>query len=117
MSVTLVTVSQVELPDGNCWTSPARGSNVAEKVCASAGQAGVVEIAFTDHLNNHLMDIDLGYYNPDRYFTDLEYCRTQFPGLTIRAGIELGEPHRWADKILPLLERYPYDVVLGSLHW
>src|SRR5262245_14845946 len=86
-------------------------------MCAAAIQAGVSEIAFTDHLNNHLMDIDLGYYNPDRYFDDLAYCRRQFPELIIKAGIEVGEPHRWADKALPILERYPYDVVLGSLHW
>jgi histidinol-phosphatase (PHP family) len=87
------------------------------EMCAAALRAGVSEIAFTDHFNNHLMDIDLGYYDPERYFANVEQCRAQFPNLMIRTGIEVGEPHRWGRKILPVLERYPYDVVLGSLHW
>ncbi len=87
------------------------------QMCAAALQAGVSEIAFADHFNNHLLDIDLGYYNPERYFANIEQCRIQFPGLTIRTAIEVGEPHRWAPKVLPIVERYPYDVVLGSLHW
>ncbi len=39
------------------------------EMCAYAARLGVSEIAFTDHFNNHLMDIDLGYYQADRYFT------------------------------------------------
>lgn len=86
-------------------------------MCYNAVSIGLHEIAFTDHFNNHLLDIDLGYYNPDRFFEDIEYCRAQFPKLTIVAGVEVGEPYRWEKKIRPVLERYPYDVVLGSLHW
>ncbi len=88
-----------------------------DEMCRSAIERGISEIAFTDHLNNHLLDIDLGYYQAERYFADLERCRAQYPNLIIRAGIELGEPHRWGRKIAPILERYTYDVVLGSLHW
>src|SRR5215813_9110612 len=86
-------------------------------MCEQAVKHGITEIAFTDHLNNHMLDIDIGYYNPDRYFGELEVCRTLFPNLVIRAGVEIGEPHRWGQKILHIVERYPYDVVLGSLHW
>ncbi len=86
-------------------------------MCAAAVENGVREIAFTDHFNNHMLDIDLGFYDPDRYFADIERCRAAFPSLIIRTGIEVGEPHRWARKILPVLTQYPYDVVLGSLHW
>jgi histidinol-phosphatase (PHP family) len=87
------------------------------EMCAAAIDAGISEIAFSDHFNNHLLDIDLGYYDPERYFTDIERCRMQFPNLTIRTAVEVGEPHRWQRKLQPVLERYPYDVVLGSLHW
>jgi histidinol-phosphatase (PHP family) len=87
------------------------------QMCAQAVQSGLTEIAFTDHFNNHPLDLDLGYYDPERYFADLEHCRAEFPTLIIRAGVELGEPHRWGSKIIPVLERYPYDLVLGSLHW
>jgi histidinol-phosphatase (PHP family) len=87
------------------------------EMCRQAAKLGITEIAFTDHLNSHMLDIDVGYYNPDRYFAELEMCRSHFPNLVIRAGVEIGEPHRWGHKIMPIIERYPYDVVLGSLHW
>ncbi len=86
-------------------------------MCQHAVEIGLAEIAFTDHFNNHQLDIDLGFYNPDRYFEDIYYCRAQFPSLMILAGIEVGEPHRWSNRITPILERYPYDIVIGSLHW
>src|SRR5260221_4571681 len=86
-------------------------------MCMNALQVGVTEIAFTDHLNHHLLDMDLGYYNPDRYFDEITRCRANFPTLTIRAAVELGEPHRAKKHILSIIERYPYDLVLGSLHW
>ncbi|MBX3079982.1 MAG: histidinol-phosphatase HisJ family protein [Anaerolineae bacterium] len=86
-------------------------------MCQRAIELGITELAFTDHFNNHILDIDLGYYNPDRFFEDVRICRQDFPTLTILAGIEVGEPHRWARKVQPVLARYPYDVVLGSLHW
>ncbi|MHB8752972.1 MAG: histidinol-phosphatase HisJ family protein, partial [Aggregatilineales bacterium] len=85
-------------------------------MCRRAVALGVTEIAFTDHFNNHLLDVDLGYYEADRYFANLAQCRAQYRSLTIRSGIELGEPHRWRHKIEPILSRYSYDVILGSLH-
>jgi histidinol-phosphatase (PHP family) len=87
------------------------------EMCGTALDMGISEVAFTDHFNNHLLDIDLGYYSADRFFDDVTYCRSQFPQLTIRAGIEVGEPHRWGKRIRRVVENYPYDVVLGSLHW
>ena len=87
------------------------------EMCAQALTQGITEIAFTDHFNNHLLDIDLGFYNPERFFRDIAYCRAEFPGLRIVAGVEIGEPHRWGRKIRPVLESYPYDVVIGSVHW
>lgn len=87
------------------------------EMCARALELGVREIAFTDHLNSHMLDMDISYYDPERYFRDIEYCRRNFPALTILAGIEVGEPHRWTNKVVPIVTGYPYDVVLGSLHW
>lgn len=87
------------------------------EMCAQAIKIGITDIAFTDHFNNHLLDIDLGFYDPDRFFDDIDFCRAKFPELNILAGIEVGEPHRWGRKVRPVLEHYPYDLVLGSLHW
>src|SRR5688572_11429267 len=87
-----------------------------QSMCQRAVELGLSELAFTDHFNNHLLDIDIGYYNPDRFFEHIRICRQLFPTLRILAGIEVGEPHRWARKVQPVLAQYPYDVVLGSLH-
>lgn len=86
-------------------------------MCEQALQLGVQEIAFTDHLNSHPLDLDLGFYDPVRYFEDIQFCRERFPQLKILAAIEVGEPHRWWARVRPILEAYSYDVVLGSLHW
>ncbi len=86
-------------------------------MCERAIEQGIQEIAFTDHFNNHLLDIDLGFYDPKRYFEDVEFCRQRFPRLKILTAVEIGEPHRWQTRIQRTLAGYSYDVVLGSLHW
>lgn len=89
------------------------------EMAESALAKGIHEIAFTEHYNPNPADICSGYYQPESYFARLEEVRAQYAsrGLTIRAGIELGEYHTWRDEMQPVLDAYPYDFVLGSLHW
>jgi histidinol-phosphatase (PHP family) len=89
------------------------------QMCASAHQRGIPELAFTDHFDCHPSDRCLGFYQPDVYFDRLEAARAQFApqGLTVRAGVELGEPHLFAAEQQPVVAAHPYDIVLGSLHW
>jgi histidinol-phosphatase (PHP family) len=37
--------------------------------------------------------------------------------LTLRAGLEVGEPHLFRVELHTLLEAYQWDYILGSLHW
>jgi histidinol-phosphatase (PHP family) len=85
----------------------------------SALDCGVTEIAFTEHFDVHPKDSCTGFYQPDVYFANLEAARRELGtgGLTIRAGIELGEPHIYHAEQQSVLDQYPYDLVLGSLHW
>jgi len=85
----------------------------------SAVQRGIAEIAFTDHFDPKPEDLCYGYYRPERYFAALEAARREFApqGLTIRAGVELGEYHLFHADMAPVLAAWPYDFVLGSLHW
>ncbi|NDJ78991.1 MAG: histidinol-phosphatase HisJ family protein [Chloroflexi bacterium] len=89
------------------------------QMCRSALDKGIHEIAFTEHFDLVPGDEGAYYYKPDVYFSLLETARELFApeGLTIRAGVELGEFHRYADVMQPVLDAYPYDFVLGSLHW
>jgi histidinol-phosphatase (PHP family) len=89
------------------------------EMCQSALEKGVPEIAFTEHFNAKPEDFCYGRYNAERYFRDLENCRAEFgpQGLTIKAGLEVGEMHLYRAEADALLNNYPYDIVLGSLHW
>ncbi|MEP0764639.1 MAG: histidinol-phosphatase HisJ family protein [Chloroflexota bacterium] len=89
------------------------------EMCRSAVQRGIAEIAFTDHFDPKPEDLCYGYYRPERYFAALEAARREFApqGLTIRAGVELGEYHLFHTDMAPVLAAWPYDFVLGSLHW
>ncbi len=87
--------------------------------CRRALARGIAEIAFTDHFDPVPEDMCYGYYNPERFFAELEAARREFEpqGVILRAGVELGEYHRFHDVVQPVLDAWPYDFVLGSLHW
>jgi histidinol-phosphatase (PHP family) len=88
--------------------------------CVAAIDAGITEIAFTDHIDHQLSDPGLGYYRIDDYFQSLEDARREFGDrLTILAGAEIDfhtdiydDVERFVDANL---ERY--DFVIGSVHY
>jgi histidinol-phosphatase (PHP family) len=89
-----------------------------EDMCTAALAGGLTEIAFTEHLEVHPKDNCPGHYKPAAYFAELERCRELFRGrLTIRAGIEVGDSHRFPADIAAVTRAWPYDFALGSVHW
>ena len=106
-----------------------------EATCARAIEIGLPSLSFTehadftnwtygvdadipDHWSHHL---DQGLLRPPRldvdgYLACLERCRERFPVLSIRSGVELGEPHWHAGQAEALLDSAPFDRVLASLH-
>lgn len=89
------------------------------EMCAIALKRGLREIAFTEHYDLNPADQCPGFYDPARFFEQIDAARAEFApqGLTIRAGVEAGEPHLYREAQQQVFERWPYDVVLGSLHW
>ena len=89
-----------------------------EQMCQAAMAAGLPEIGFTEHFDNVPQDEGCGYFRLEPWAAALEACRRQYAGrLTVRAGIEIGEPHVYAPEVKALLAQYPFDYVIGSLHW
>jgi histidinol-phosphatase (PHP family) len=87
-------------------------------MCQAALDIGIDEIGFTDHMDLIPDDPCAGYLQLDPWWDALEICRTKYgDSLIIKAGIEIGEPHRYADQYSKLLDAYPWDYALGSLHW
>jgi histidinol-phosphatase (PHP family) len=117
-----------------------------EGSCARAVELGLPSIAFTEHIDRvrwritgPLSDpasaaaLDAisqriaanvapdGCFDPppldvDGYLASIERCRAKFPGLRIVTGVELGEPHWFAEQSRSLLAAGAFERVLGSLH-
>jgi len=107
------------LPDYHIHTRFSCDSRASmEAVCRAALARGLTEIAITDHVDFEPLDGGYGYFRPQAYREELRRCRAAFAGrLTIRAGVECGEAHRFRREIADLLAADRYDVVLASLHW
>ncbi len=86
--------------------------------CLSAIHKGLPEIGIADHFDLHPGDECRGFFRPNEWAAELDRARREFEGrLVVRAGIELGEPHIYQAECQALLQSYPFDYALGSLHW
>ena len=92
------------------------GKGAPRDMAQAAAAAGLREICFTDHRDYQLGDdpramvFDLDAYH--RAYDDLE-----IPGLKIRHGVEFGmKPHN-REQFRQDLTLYPFDFVLGSVHF
>jgi len=93
------------------------GHHSAIFLCESAVERGLRAVAFTDHVE---MDHFRGQ-NFDRTakqsFFEIVKARSAFRGrLIVCAGVELGEPTYNLPEAEDLVQRYSYDVVIGSIH-
>lgn len=90
-----------------------------EEMCTAAVKKGIKEIAFTEHFDHFTENKTKTAYVPDTYFQDIDTNRKYFAeqGLSILAGVEVGEYHLYRETVQPVIEGYEYDIVLGSLHW
>jgi histidinol-phosphatase (PHP family) len=86
-------------------------------MCESAILNGIPEIGLSEHYDLHPRELPV-FYRPEAWWEEIERARKCFDGrLILRAGVEIGEPHRFPDEVRALIERYPYDYVIGSLHY
>jgi histidinol-phosphatase (PHP family) len=86
-------------------------------MCEEAIARGFREIAFTDHVDFGPNDPP-GYFKPVEYLQSIERCRSLYGDrLTIRAGVELGEPHLFAQETRAVLAAGAFDFVIGSAHY
>jgi histidinol-phosphatase (PHP family) len=88
--------------------------------CRAAIEAGISEIAFTDHVDHQPGDSGFGYYRIDDYFQSLEAVRQEFGDrLTILAGAEIDFHTDTYDAIEQFVEANleRYDFVIGSVHY
>jgi histidinol-phosphatase (PHP family) len=88
-----------------------------KEVCEHAIEKGLNEICFTEHFSVNPKVPTYGHMNFDRYFSQIEACRKLFGNqLTIKAGIELCEPHLMKEKYRDVLNDLEIDFIMGSVH-
>ena len=88
-----------------------------EQYILKAINENVQAICFTDHVDLNPDDYGFNYYNPDRYFAKYNLMKDKYEKkIKLLSGIEFGEPHLYPEK-LEELSKYPYDFIIGSIHW
>lgn len=87
-------------------------------MCESALQKGLTHLAITDHcdINGEIEGL-YAVLDKEAVFAAVTQAKKEFAGrLTVLFGVELGQASQYPAQAAALLAKYPYDIVLGSLH-
>jgi histidinol-phosphatase (PHP family) len=94
------------------------GDDTLETMCLRAIELGIPEIGFSEHWDVGPYEKNPRFFQPEPWYSELERLRRQFVGkLTIRAGIEVSEPHLYPQPAAEILTHVPFDYVFGSVHF
>lgn len=92
------------------------GHSTPLRMAQAAVKAGLKEICVTEHMDyQRLIPREKTTFTQEAYraaYDDLE-----IPGLTIRHGVEMGLMPWNKEEIEGDLKKYPYDFVIGSVHF
>ncbi|MBE6702033.1 MAG: histidinol-phosphatase HisJ family protein [Ruminococcaceae bacterium] len=89
-----------------------------DAMCESAIAKGIGLLAITDHcdINGEIEGI-YAILDKEAVFRAIEAAKKKYANrLQLLFGIELGQATQYPREAAALLSRYPYDIVLGSLH-
>jgi histidinol-phosphatase (PHP family) len=106
------------IPDYHIHTRFSCDSETAlAAACEAAIARGLREIGFADHADFGPEDPP-GYFRPVEYLAEIARCRARCDGqLTIRTGVEIGEPHVFVEEARAVLAAGEFDYVIGSAHY
>jgi len=95
-----------------------------EPFVETARRRGVHEIGFTEHVYYFRQSRELWElpYQTERCVYDLDaYCDAVLEarrlGLPVRLGLEVDHVGMRQDRLVEILAQYPWDYLLGSVHW
>ena len=92
------------------------GQSDAIDMALAAKERGLKEICFTDHID-HEINVEKEIMVFDQKIYNETYDSLEVPGLKIRRGVEYGLKVGCTQQIREDLKRYPFDFVLGSVHF
>lgn len=92
----------------------------------TAIKKGMTEICFTDHLGRYYLtesqkkrywDWGMNNKNLERYIYEIDDVKSIYNDkITIKTGLEVDYIEGAEEKIGPIIEKYPIDFLLGSIH-
>jgi histidinol-phosphatase (PHP family) len=89
-----------------------------EDLCNQAVSLGIPEIGFTEHWDAGPYEKNPFFFQPEPWIKELHRLQEFFKEqLIIRAGLEVAEPHLYPRQYISLMEKYPFDYIIGSVHW
>lgn len=106
------------IPDYHIHTRFSCDSETAlAAACEAAIARGLREIGLVDHADFG-PDDPPDYFRPVAYLAEIARCRARYDGqLTVRAGVEIGEPHVFIEEARAVLAAGAFDYVIGSAHY
>ena len=88
-----------------------------EDYILEANKKGISTICFTDHVDLNTNDYGYNYYSAESFWNKFIEIKSKSDiEIEVLVGIEFGEPHLYENQLLELT-KYPYDFVIGSIHW
>ncbi len=107
-----------DLHTHSCYSFDGAAHASIENMAEAAIAHGLSHLAVTDHcdINGELSGRDR-IPDRDKQYADVLAAKEKYRGrLEILFGIEMGQGHHHPTEALAILEKHPYDIVLGSLH-
>ena len=92
------------------------GHDTPLQMLEAAEQAGLKEICFTDHIDYDPMVTEQTMIFDTKVYREA-YEKLSHPTVKIRRGMEFGMDLHNAAQFQEDLQRYPFDFVLGSIHF
>ena len=86
-------------------------------LCEEAIRKGLNEITVTDHYEPRPYGNDNICYSPMQAWLEVRRARLRYGRhLSVRLGVELGQPHMYPEESLGIVASVPYDYILASVH-
>jgi len=94
------------------------GSSTMLEICEKAVKLNMKEIGFTDHMDFNPRDLGYGFFEYEKYSSEIEGARSVFgEKIIIRKGIEIDYQSHYEDDVRRWLGDKEFDYAIGSVHY
>lgn len=86
-----------------------------EEVIEAAVKAGLDGVIFTEHFEADVEAFQFTPLDPDAYFKKIEAVKKSAP-ISVKIGVEVGFDPLYIKEICALLDSYPFEYIINSVH-